>query len=221
MANRILQFHLGAATNGKAHLLDEKTPSLSEAIDQMVNLADRSDADRVAPGGNILDSAIDSWLGLEFVSAPFAKPTEVSGFFSGTLRFVTNKKDFEFIIQLYELTPEHKYFQLSWYLARASYVSDRSHRRLLVPGTPQQLHFQCGRLISRRFEPGSRLIVLLAAVRQPNTEINYGTGKDVSREIIADAGTPLDIKWSNSSVIDIPVRDPTAHLGASSSIRSR
>jgi hypothetical protein len=48
---------------------------------------------------------------------------------------------------------------------------------------------------------------VIAAVRQPNIEINYGTGKDVSRETIADARAPLDIKWLSSSVIDIPVRE--------------
>jgi hypothetical protein len=44
-------------------------------------------------------------------------------------------------------------------------------------------------------------------VRQPNTEINYGTGKEVGLETAADAGGDLDIKWSNSSAIDIPVRE--------------
>src|SRR5207248_1214839 len=145
-------------------------------IEPTVNLADRSDANRVAPGGNILDRVIDTWLGLEFVSAPFANVTEVSGLFSGTLRFVTNKKDFDFLIQLYELTPSHQYFQLSWYLARASYVGDRSRRHLLVPGLLQELYFTSGRLTSRLFARGSRLVVLIAAVRQPNIEINYGTG---------------------------------------------
>lgn len=206
MANRTLRFHLGAEKTGNAYLLPETAASREATIVQNINLADRSDADRVAAGGATLDSAIDTWLSLEFVSAPFRKTTEISGLFSGTLRFIANKKDFDFAIQLYELTPEHKYLQLSWYLARASYVADRSHRHLLETGLPQELAFRCGRLMSRKFEPGSRLVVILAAVRQPNAEINYGTGKEVGRETIADAGTSLQIKWLNSSEIDIPAR---------------
>ncbi|HEX4158248.1 MAG TPA: CocE/NonD family hydrolase [Rhizomicrobium sp.] len=207
MANRTIRFHPGAEKTGHAYLLSETAPAHETTIGQKIDLADRSDANRVAPGGNILDPALDTWLSLEFLSAPFDKPVEFSGLFSGTLRFVTNKKDFDFAVQLYELTPDHKYLQLSWYLARASYVADRTHRHLLETGVPQQLIFRSGRLISRKFARGSRLVVLLAAVRQPNTEINYGTGKDVSGETIADAKTQLDIRWLTSSTLDIPVRE--------------
>ena len=206
MANRTLQFHLGTEKTGNAYLLTETAPAHDAAIDQKIDLTDRSDANRIAPGGNTLDPAMDTWLSLEFMSVPFDRPVEFSGLFSGALRFVTNKKDFDFAIQLYELTPDHKYLQLSWYIARASYVADRSHRHLLEPDAPQQLTFQAGRLISRKFERGSRLVVVLAGLRQPNTEINYGTGKEVGQETVADAKAPLDIRWLTSSVISIPVR---------------
>jgi hypothetical protein len=36
-------------------------------------------------------------------------------------------------------------------------------------------------------------------------EINYGTGKDVSGETVADAKEPLQIKWFDDSYIDLPV----------------
>ncbi|HEY3776847.1 MAG TPA: CocE/NonD family hydrolase [Rhizomicrobium sp.] len=207
MAGRSLAFHLDAKKNGNAWLLSEGMPEHTGAIAQSVNLADRSDANRKAPGGAILDPALDTWLALEFVSAPFAEPVEVSGLFSGTLRFVTNKRDFDFAIELYELTPDHKYLQFAWYLARASYIADRSHRHLLAPNVPPQLTFHSGRLTAAQFARGSRLVVLLSAVRQPNTEINYGTGKEVARETIADARRPLKVEWSNSSVVDIPVNE--------------
>jgi hypothetical protein len=48
--------------------------------------------------------------------------------------------------------------------------------------------------------------VLLNIIKQPDLQINYGTGKDVSDETIADAGQPLQIKWFGGSYIDIPVR---------------
>jgi hypothetical protein len=39
------------------------------------------------------------------------------------------------------------------------------------------------------------------------TQINYGTGKDVSGESIADAGEPLHVRWYNDSVVHVPVAD--------------
>jgi len=36
---------------------------------------------------------------------------------------------------------------------------------------------------------------------------NYGTGKDVSDESIADAGEPLRVKWHNDSYVNVPVSD--------------
>lgn len=207
MADKTLHFYLSPATSGDVHDLSEERPPAGATSDLNVDLANRTDADRVPPGGDILDSSLDTWLSLEFVSAPFAKPVEVSGLFSGNLVFVANKKDFDFEIELYELTPDHRYFQLSWYLARASTVADRSRRHLLAPGLPQQLSFKSGRLIARKFAPGSRLVVLVCAIRQPGAEINYGTGGEVSRETIADAKAPLDVKWFGASEIDIPVRE--------------
>ena len=36
-------------------------------------------------------------------------------------------------------------------------------------------------------------------------QINYGTGKDVSDETIADAGAPLEIKWFGDSSLSVPI----------------
>lgn len=41
--------------------------------------------------------------------------------------------------------------------------------------------------------------------KHPSEEINYGTGKGVSDETIADAKEPLQIKWFNHSYIKVPV----------------
>ncbi|MFL6208616.1 MAG: hypothetical protein ACJ74W_07170 [Pyrinomonadaceae bacterium] len=92
------------------------------------------------------------------------------------------------------------------YWVRASHVEDRVQRRLLTPNKRQRLNFESGRLTSRQFQPGSRLVVVLSAIRQPKTQINYGIGKDVSDETIADAKEPLQIKWFGDSFIDVPVR---------------
>ena len=43
-------------------------------------------------------------------------------------------------------------------------------------------------------------------IKEPGRQINYGTGKDVSDETIADAGEPLQIKWFADSYVELPVR---------------
>jgi uncharacterized protein len=170
-----------------------------------VDLADRSDVDRVAPGGGIVDTVIDTWNAVETVSEPFAVPVEMSGLFHGSLDFVTNKRDFDFQIQLYELTPKGEYVQLAPYWARASYVADPTQRHLLTPNVRQHLKFKSWRLMSRQFQPGSRLVIVLGVIKEPGRQINYGTGKDVSDETIADAKQPLRIQWFGDSFIDVPV----------------
>jgi uncharacterized protein len=206
MGDQSLRFHLSTARSADSYRLSESKPTRSGFILQAVHLADRTDVDRVSPSNGIVDKHLDTWNGIAFVSDPFVKPFELNGLFSGQLDFITNKKDFDFNIQLYELTEEGEYVQLSWYLNRASYVLDRSHRQLLVPGKLQRLAFMSGRLTSRQFQPGSRLVVVLSIVKEPDIEINYGTGKPVGDETIADAKQPLQIKWFGQSFIEVPVK---------------
>lgn len=205
MADRTLRFHLTAARSGDTYRLSERKPADGASITQVVDLADRTDVDRVSPGGGIADMTLDTWNGLQFVSDPLIEPTELSGLFSGRLAFVTNKRDFDFNIQLYELTPKGEYVQLSPYWARASYVGDPGHRRTLTPGKRQRLDFRSVRLMSRQFQPGSRLAVVLSVIKQAGRQINYGTGKEVSDETIRDAKAPLTIRWFTDSFIDLPV----------------
>jgi putative CocE/NonD family hydrolase len=207
MGPRRRRFHFSAERSGEAWRLIEGTPPRDASIPLTVDLADRSDADRPVPSGGIVDKEIDTAGGLVFVSDPFQKPIEFSGLFSGRLELVTNKRDLDFDIHLYERTPAGEYVQLSYYWARASHVGDRGHRRLLAPGQRQRLDFESGRLISRRFEPGSRLVLVLSVVKQPNAQINYGTGKDVSDETVADAGEPLMVRWLGGSYLEIPVAE--------------
>ncbi len=98
-----------------------------------------------------------------------------------------------------------RFFQLSYHLGRASYAKDRSKRQLLTPGQRQQIDFRSERLVSRKLQPGSRLVIVLQVIKQPDQQINYGTGRDVGDETIADAGKPLEIRWYGNSYVDIPV----------------
>lgn len=171
-----------------------------------VNLADRSDVDRPRPGGGVIDKELDTTDALKFTSEPLALPVEVSGLFSGHLDFIANKKDFDFQITLYELTAAGQYVLLAPYWSRASYAGHPGERRLLEPGKRQHLDVRSIRLMSRRVAAGSRIVVVLGVIKEPGRQIDYGTGKDVSDETIADAGEPLRIEWLAGSHVDVPVR---------------
>jgi len=205
MSNQALRYYLIALRDGNNYRASERNPATNTTVAQAMDLADRSDADRTAPGGGIVDSAIDTWNGITFVSNPLLSPIETSGLFSGRLEFVTNKKDFDINISLYELTPKNEYVLLSTYWTRASAVGDLEHRRLLTPGQRERLDFQSVRLTSRQMQAGSRIVVLINLIKQPDLQINYGTGKDVSDETIADANEPLTIRWFGDSYIEIPI----------------
>jgi hypothetical protein len=86
-----------------------------------------------------------------------------------------------------------------------SYAQRRDRRQLLTPGKRTTIAFQAGRLTSRQFQPGSRLVVVLSLFKQPGEQINYGSGKDVSDETMADAGKPLKISWFADSYVDAPI----------------
>lgn len=205
MAGSTLRLHFTADRAGDAYRLSEKRATGNASVDLKVDLADRSDVDRKAPGGGVRDKAVDTHNGIQFVSDPLPQATELSGLFSGQLDFITNKKDFDFEIDLYELTPQGDYLQLAPYWARASYVGDLTHRRLLTPGKRERLNFQSVRLMSRQLQAGSRVVAVLSVIKESGRQINYGTGKDVSDETIQDAKTPLEIKWYVGGYLDLPV----------------
>jgi uncharacterized protein len=206
MSNQTLRYNLIALRVGDSYRLSDRNPGTRTVVRQNVDLADRTDADRVSPGGGVVDTTIDTWNSVKFVSNPLQSQIELSGLFSGRLEFQTNKKDLDFQISLYELTARNEYVLLSTYWTRASAVADLVHPRLLTPGARERLDFKSVRLTSRLLQPGSRIVVLINVLKQPDMQINYGTGADVSNETIADAKEPLTIDWFGDSFIDLPVR---------------
>jgi uncharacterized protein len=206
MATESARYFLSAEVAASAdHAYRMAAAATAAVIPLAVDLADRRDVDAQTPGGDVQDKALDSSNGLVFVSEPLAKPMEMSGLFSGHLEFIANKSDFDFQVSLYELSPAGDYFQLAPYWSRASYVQDSTHRNLLVAGKRQSLDFRSVRLMSRQLKAGSRLVAVLSIIKEPGREINYGTGKEVVDESIADAKTPLQISWFGGSYLDLPV----------------
>jgi predicted acyl esterase len=208
MANDTLRFYLSHERSGTSYRLASSQPARDRSVTLTLDLADRSDSARFVPGGGVADTVIDTLNSLVYVRDPLPAATEISGLFRGHLELVTNKRDFDFGISLFELRSDGAYMQLPPYQSRASYVADVTRRRLLTPGKREVLDLQSIRLASQLCRAGSRIVVVLSGVRNPGQQINYGTGKDVSDETIADAGEPLTIRWSNRSWLELPVRRP-------------
>jgi predicted acyl esterase len=159
----------------------------------------------MVPGGGVRDTAIYTTDALTFVSAPLTEPTEVSGLFSGHLDLITNKKDFDFVVGLFEQRADGTYLQLPPFQSRASHVDSPTDRKLLVPGARRRLDFRSIRLASHLCRAGSRIVMVLGILKNPGQQINYGTGKDVSDETIADAGEPLRVELFTGSFVELPV----------------
>jgi uncharacterized protein len=204
MANgSVTLYFSNARTNGRYRLT--RSNGATGDIPLRVDLADRTDVDRVVPGGLLVDREIDTVNAVTLTSDPFPAATEIAGLFSGHLELITNKRDFDFFVQPYELTAAGEYRQLPPYQSRASHVADLTTRRLLTPGERQTIDFQSIRLAAHRMRPGSRLVIVLGVIKNPGQQINYGSGKRVIDETIADAGPPLEIRWLPGSYISIPV----------------
>lgn len=205
MGERRQRFHFGPQGEDGRYRFLAQSPGHDAYVTQTLDLSDRSDADRIVPGGGIVDKVIDTADSLVFATEPFAEAGEFSGLFSGRLDLAVNKRDFDLNIGLYELSAQGDYFELSRYQSRASYIADLSQRALLTPDKRTQFDFSAGRLTSRRFQAGSRLIAVVSVLRNPQQQINYGSGKPVSDETIADAGEPLRVKWYGDGYLEVPL----------------
>ena len=144
-----------------------------------------------------------------FVSPPFESTTGVMGEFTGEMVVSINKRDFDLGVTVFEAMPDGKLFHLAYVVQRASHAETAEKRKLLTPGKPHRVPFTTT-LVARQMQPGSRLMVLVDAVKNPFWQINYGTGKDVSDESIQDAGEPLRIEILSGSYIGVPLDNAIA-----------
>jgi uncharacterized protein len=184
------------------YLLSTREPA-STSLRESVDMADRIDwhnADSYP--SPIVDKKPDLSSGYAFVTQPFSSAVDASGF-DGVIHTIINKRDMDIGLVLYEMLPNGRLMELSYYLGRASYARDMNVRELLTPGKEAVIPFDRSFLFSKRIEKGSRLLLTLDVNMNPFAQVNYGTGKDVSSEDIHDAKTPLEVQWLTSSYIRI------------------
>lgn len=205
MSNETLKLYLTTdPSGGNYHRLAEKQLADPAALQQVIDLADRTISHNYYYPSSI-KGVEAQFTGLSFISEPFDEPVSVNGMFSGNLKVTINKRDLDFGVVLYEVMPDGTLLHLSYYLGRASFSEDISVRRLLTPDRVESIPFERSMLVSRRLQQGSRLLVVLDVNKNPYHQINYGTGRDVSDESIADAGKPLEVSWHNDSYVEIPI----------------
>jgi uncharacterized protein len=68
--------------------------------------------------------------------------------------------------------------------------------------------FEPDYLFSRLIAKGSRLLLTVNVNKNAFSEINYGSGKEVSTEDVRDAGSPMQVDWLTSTFIRLRLRDP-------------
>jgi hypothetical protein len=205
MANDTLKFYLTtqhADTNYSLNPHPQKTPGY---VLQTVDFTDRSSMNSYYWAGTPIWNSIEGNNGVVYVSEPLKEEMIVSGSFLGEIKASINKKDVDFSVNIFELQPDGNYFYLSYYMGRASYALDKTKRQLLTPGKIENIPFSNTYITSRKLGKGSRIVALVNVNKSSFEEINYGSGKDVSKETIKDAGEPLKVKWYSSSFVKIPV----------------
>lgn len=199
--DRLRLFLGGAVEAGGAQGLSPTPPSADAEIMLRLDLADRSGLDDEVPPGRL-----DTTSALLFETEPFPDGLEIAGSFLGRLDVVTNKRDVDLEVILFEHRADGGYFRLASWMSRASYVDDRRVRRLLTPGEPRRLAFESETVAGVRLAPGSRIVALVGIPFRPDVQINYGTGRDVSDESIADAGEPLTVRFLPGGYLELGTR---------------
>lgn len=183
------------------------TADASSYIEQTIDMSDRSQFSWNLSGNrNLVSNTLTVGQGFSFATEPFEEDTELTGAISGVLNLSINKKDFDCNVLLYEQTADGQFFSLTLpFTTRASMSKDIKNRNLLAPNEKTAIPISNFRMTSKMLKKGSRIVVLVNGIKHPFSQINYGTGKDVSDETIKDAKEPLTIRWYNDSYINIPI----------------
>ncbi|NVM88518.1 CocE/NonD family hydrolase [Variovorax sp. SG517] len=168
-----------------------------------VDLADRRDA-RIPWPDALRADRLTARNGISFASDPLTEDTEIAGSLRGVFDITPSRQDMDFNVSLYEQTASGEYLLLfDPYDFRASYAGHRVRRRLLRAGERQLLAFTTERVTARRLSAGSRIVLVVGINRRADRQVNYGSGKDVNSETIADAKWPVRVRWHARSYIEI------------------
>ncbi len=199
-------FHLGnTKDNNDQYLLSTAVASAQDHIKQAIDLTDRKTQFNLKPR-QVIQQEFKPEHGLVFMTEAMTEAHQLAGSITGHFNLAINKKDVDIGYNFYELKANGEAFHLAYYISRASYAQDMSHRKLLTPNKKTKVPIINGKMTAKLIEKGSRLVLVLNVNKNSGAQVNLGSGKDVSDETFADAGEPLEIKWFSDSEINIPLQ---------------
>lgn len=201
--NLILYFNKDANSNKLA----KEKPKAIDFTTQIIDFKNRKEEDIYFKTGK---DSVRINNAVVYQTEILDKDLIISGAFTAQLKASINKKDADITIKLIQIEPDKTVFYLCDYLGRASYAENKEKRQLLRPSEIEIIPISNSTFVSKKIPKGSKLMVVLGINKDSNYQINYGTGKDVSEETIADAKEPLEIKWYNDSYIEIPVMEQSS-----------
>ncbi|RBQ01919.1 CocE/NonD family hydrolase [Pedobacter miscanthi] len=206
ITSKKLNFFLSPVKQSGMYKLSKSSGNKNGIIRQRINFKDRNST---ISAGNAL--VLDTLLhtdknSLVFESDAFDQPMSIAGSLDGELSLNLNKKDLDITVQLYEKLANGNYLRLYNDMLRASYAKDHSKRQLLIPGKTSKIKLTGNTFfVSRKIAKGSKLVFILGVPVESGMEINYGTGKIVSQETIADADDDLQLEWHSNSHLSLSV----------------
>lgn len=148
---------------------------------------------------------------LVYHSAPFAKDTEVSGFFKLSAWLSIDRPDTDFEVWVYEIDPSGQSILLTTDQMRARYRETLRQAALVTTRQPLRYDFNRFTFISRRITKGSRLRLVIGPINSIYTQKNYNSGRTVSAESMKDARTvtvTLLHDRAHPSALSVPLGRP-------------
>ncbi len=198
---REMRLYLSGSRQGPYRMLSTQ-PQRRVTLEQRVDFADRKTSNNDSYPAPIVGKKPNVSNGYVFVTAPFDKPADLTGF-DASIDLIVNKRDLDIGLVLYELRADGTLMQLSYATQRASFAWNKSARRLLVPGQRTVVPIDEASFFSKWVAKGSRLMLTLNVNKNPYAEINYGTGKNVAAETIHDGAVPMRVQWLTDSFIRV------------------
>jgi putative CocE/NonD family hydrolase len=170
-----------------------------------------------------LDSALDQEVFLAnkaqlvYVSAPFERDQELSGFFRFDAWISIDQPDTDFAVTVAEIGTNGTVTPLSSDIMRARYRESLRSQKLVTSKQPLRYDFDRFTFASRLVSKGSRLELVLSAANSFGIEKNYNSGGVIADETIADSRTvtvQLFHDAKRQSALYVPVAAPETAGGA-------
>jgi len=188
------------------------------------------DAEARTHGGSLIDQSVTLALRdrqLVYHSAPFAKDTELSGFFKFSAWIAIDCPDTDLYVSVHEIVLDGGSIRLSTDAIRARYREGLREAKLV--GTTEPLHYEFKRFtfVSRQIKRCHRLLLIVAPlgrlIETTFSEKNFNAGGVAAEECEADA-RPVTVRLFHDerypSALHVPCGQPEG-LGEPGALQNR